>query len=182
VVDDVTGTAYIPAAADVRYGTHVDATTGTCHVPAATNVRSGISVDATTGTLTFSAVTTTPVPQIGARLQLIRDAAYKAAHGTALQWADDGSWPPDIASVLLTVRMSAGDPNPALLAATGTILSGSPRIAQVEIAETVTAALGVSLKSYDRVFDLVAVLTNGDHFPLISSGTVTVIQNVSGAR
>lgn len=48
--DGVTGTCYVPAAADVRSGTNVDATTGSLVVPAASNVRSGTSVDATTGT------------------------------------------------------------------------------------------------------------------------------------
>ena len=39
------GTAYIPAAADVRTGVNVDAASGTCHVPARADVRSGVAVD-----------------------------------------------------------------------------------------------------------------------------------------
>jgi hypothetical protein len=50
-VDATTGTAYIPAATDVRHGTNVDATTGTAYIPAATDVRHGTNVDATTGVL-----------------------------------------------------------------------------------------------------------------------------------
>jgi hypothetical protein len=48
-VDATTGLAYIPAAADVRRGTNVDATTGLAYIPAAANVRFGTNVDATTG-------------------------------------------------------------------------------------------------------------------------------------
>jgi len=44
------GSAYIPAAGDVRYGTSVDATTGTCHVPTAAQTLYGVSVETTTGT------------------------------------------------------------------------------------------------------------------------------------
>lgn len=46
-----TGTAYIPTATNVRYGTNVDATTGTCVVPTAANTKTGVSVDVSdTGT------------------------------------------------------------------------------------------------------------------------------------
>jgi hypothetical protein len=48
-----TGSAYIPAAADVRHGTNVDATTGTCYVPAASYVLYGVNVDNTTGNVTM---------------------------------------------------------------------------------------------------------------------------------
>ena len=49
------GTAYIPAAADVRYGANVDATTGTCHVPTAAQTQSGVAVDVSdTGTFTHT--------------------------------------------------------------------------------------------------------------------------------
>ena len=49
------GTAYIPSAANVRYGTSVDATTGTCHVPTAAQTQSGIAVDVSdTGTFTHT--------------------------------------------------------------------------------------------------------------------------------
>jgi hypothetical protein len=50
-----TGTAYIPAAADVRLGTNVDATTGTLDLPATTDVKSGVVYDNTTKTGTYSA-------------------------------------------------------------------------------------------------------------------------------
>jgi hypothetical protein len=48
-----TGTAYIPAAADVRSGTNVDATTGTLDLPAEADVRDGTDFDggSQTGTL-----------------------------------------------------------------------------------------------------------------------------------
>jgi hypothetical protein len=57
VINGVTinGTAAIPAAADVRSGTAVDATTGSLVVPAAADVREGTPVDATTGTLDLPA-------------------------------------------------------------------------------------------------------------------------------
>lgn len=54
-VDATTGTAYIPAASNVRFGTNVDATTGTCHVPTAAQTESGVSVDVSgTGTFTHT--------------------------------------------------------------------------------------------------------------------------------
>jgi hypothetical protein len=48
-----TGTAYIPAASDVRLGTNVDATTGTLDLPATNVVLSGIVFDNTTKTGTL---------------------------------------------------------------------------------------------------------------------------------
>ena len=51
-VSPAAGTAYIPAASNVRYGTSVDATTGTCHVPTAAQTLYGVSVDVSdTGTV-----------------------------------------------------------------------------------------------------------------------------------
>jgi hypothetical protein len=48
----VDGTCYVPAAADVRFGTNVDATTGTCYVPSASSVLTNVSVDNMSGTFT----------------------------------------------------------------------------------------------------------------------------------
>ena len=61
-----TGTAIIPSAADVRFGTSVDHTTGLVHVPAANQVLTGIPVDQTTGTL----VVTPPTQMMRHALQL----------------------------------------------------------------------------------------------------------------
>lgn len=48
------GSAYIPAAANVRFGTNVDATTGTCKVPTAAQTLYGVAVDVSdTGTVTL---------------------------------------------------------------------------------------------------------------------------------
>lgn len=51
VTNNRTGTAVIPAASDVRFGTAVDATTGTAKIPTAANTKIGVAVDvADTGT------------------------------------------------------------------------------------------------------------------------------------
>jgi hypothetical protein len=59
------GLLRVPDAADVRYGTPVDATMGTCYVPSAASVALGVPVDNTTGTL---------VPMVSPTAQQIADA------------------------------------------------------------------------------------------------------------
>lgn len=49
-----TGTAAIPAAADVRFGTAIDNTTGLLNLPAEADVRLGVSYDSATKTGTYS--------------------------------------------------------------------------------------------------------------------------------
>ena len=53
-VDNTTGTYKPVAATDVRYGTNVGITTGTCYVPSPEDVREDVPVDDTVGSLTAS--------------------------------------------------------------------------------------------------------------------------------
>jgi hypothetical protein len=62
---NLTGTAAIPTAANVRSGTATDNTTGTLAVPSVSNVRNGIAVDNTTGTLVVPSLANTKIGVAG---------------------------------------------------------------------------------------------------------------------
>jgi hypothetical protein len=99
------GTCYVPAAADVRHGTNVDATTGACCVPTTAETLYGVSVDVSgTGTVTLPN-TDGHTPNAALVLSTAHFGAGNADQGTAAA----AMTPQQIADAL-KLAPSAGDP------------------------------------------------------------------------
>ena len=140
-----TGSAYIPSAANTRFGVNVDATTGLAYIPTAANTRLGVDVDQTVG---VAAIPTAANTRFGVAVEETTGLAYipTAANtrlGVAVDQTTGNVTLPTVATVKLNTTYDT------LLSRTGTFAGGgsppsTPTITIVDNADETGAVVTVA--------------------------------------